>query len=242
MYLYIMGASSGAGKSSVCLGILAHLIGQGHDPARLAYIKPVTQCIKRQAVGFFCRREGIACRDTGSLVFQHGLSQKFIAGETKSSQVFLGEVLAEIHAHGSGKDTVLIDGIGDPSTGSVVGVSNRDVAAALACPVLFVGKPGIGAAIDNTVLCEAFLRAGKVEISGLLYNRIPPLRLAKIRESVSQRLESLFPKTRILGFLPENEQLLQSGDLVGVDSINQWFSSQVDTHQLDQILRRADSR
>ncbi len=146
-YLYVMGAGSGVGKSSICLGILAQLLAAGFTPAQLAYIKPVTQCVIKQPVALFCDQHQIACVDIGPLVFHKGFSRDYIAGLTPSSDTLLAGVMASIHAVAEDKAVVIIDGVGHPAVGSVVGVSNADVAHALPCKVLFVGNAGIGAAI-----------------------------------------------------------------------------------------------
>lgn len=48
-----------------------------------------------------------------------------------------------------GKRLVLVDGVGYPAVGSVAGCSNADVAATLHAPVMIVGRPGVGNAIDR---------------------------------------------------------------------------------------------
>ncbi|MGR9054045.1 MAG: hypothetical protein ACU84J_15495, partial [Gammaproteobacteria bacterium] len=58
-YLYIMGAASGVGKSTICAGLLAWLLTNGYSPGQLAYIKPMTQCVAKQPVGNFCEQTGI---------------------------------------------------------------------------------------------------------------------------------------------------------------------------------------
>jgi dethiobiotin synthetase len=115
--------------------------------------------------------------------------------------VLLAEVLATIVAIGKGKAVVIIDGVGDPSMGSVVGVSNVDVAAALACNVIFVGKPGIGSAIDNTVLCVSFMQYQGLANIGIIYNKIPFPAVAKIKKYVTKRLPELLPGITLLGFI-----------------------------------------
>ena len=172
-YIYVMGSGSGAGKSTVCLGLLAQLITSGLTPSQLAYIKPVTQCIAKQTVALFCEHTKIPCIDIGNLVFRKGFSRDFIDGLTKHSDELMADVVASILAIGKDKNVVIIDGVGDPSVGSVVGVSNVDVALSLPCHVLFVGKPGIGAALDNTVLCVSFMQHKGLTDIGIIYNKIP---------------------------------------------------------------------
>ena len=204
-YLYVMGAESGVGKSTVCLGILAQMLASGFTADQLAYIKPVTQCVAKQPVALFCEQRNISYRDLGSLIFSKGFSKDFIAGLTPGSDALLTEVLAAIIAIGQGKVLVLIDGIGDPSVGSVVGVSNVDIAAALSCRVIFVGKPGIGKAIDNTVLCISFMQQQGLANIGLIYNKIPQTAMTEIRNYLSKRLPELLPDVTLLGFIGNDE-------------------------------------
>lgn len=200
-YLYVMGAESGVGKSTVCLGILAQLLASGFTADQLAYIKPVTQCIEKQPVALFCEQRSITYRDLGSLVFSKGFSKDFIDGLTPRSEELLAEALGAIVAIGRGKAVVIIDGVGDPSVGSVVGVSNVDIAVSLACRVIFVGKPGIGSALDNTALCVSFMQQGGIADIGIIYNKIPLAAMAEIKNYLTKRLPELLPKVTLLGFI-----------------------------------------
>ena len=96
-----MGSESGAGKSTVCMGILAQLLVSGFAPNQLAYIKPVTQCIAKQTVALFCQQTKIPCIDIGNLVFRKGFSRDFIDGLTKRSDELIAEVLASILSIGT---------------------------------------------------------------------------------------------------------------------------------------------
>jgi len=227
-----MGSESGAGKSTVCLGILAQLLASGLAPDRLAYIKPVTQCIAKQAVARFCEQTKIPCLDIGTLVFKKSFSRDFIDGLTKRSDELMADVLASILNLGRDKDVVIIDGVGDPSVGSVVGVSNVDVALSLPCNVLFVGKPGIGAALDNTVLCVSFMQHRGLTNIGVIYNKIPLAAIAEIKKYVSKRFPELLPEVTLLGFIG-NDQIVETQlkDNSSVE-IARWFSSYIDEKAL----------
>src|SRR5674476_1668061 len=95
-YIYVMGSESGAGKSTICLGILAQLLESGLAPNQLAYIKPVTQCIAKQTVALFCEQTKIPYKDIGDLIFKKGCSRDFIDGLTKHSDELMADVLATI--------------------------------------------------------------------------------------------------------------------------------------------------
>ena len=223
-----MGSESGAGKSTVCLGILAQLLESGLAPDRLAYIKPITQCIAKQTVALFCEQTKIPCIDIGNLVFRKGFSKDFIDGLTKRSDELMASVLTSIQSVGKDKDVVIIDGVGDPSVGSVVGVSNADVALSLPCNVIFVGKPGIGAAIDNTVLCVSFMqhKGGLADI-GIIYNKIPLSTFAEIKQYVTKRLPELLPGITLLGFIGKDQIVETHLKNHNSEEIARWFRSYV---------------
>jgi AAA domain len=48
-----------------------------------------------------------------------------------------------------GKRVVIVDGVGYPSVGSICNLSNAHIAQALGSPVLLIGKPGVGDAVDS---------------------------------------------------------------------------------------------
>jgi dethiobiotin synthetase len=231
-YIYVMGSGSGAGKSTVCLGLLAQLLTSGFTPSQLAYIKPVTQCIAKQTVALFCEYTKIPCIDIGNLVFRQGFSRDFIDGLTRHSDELLADVVASILAIGKDKKVVIIDGVGDPSVGSVVGVSNVDVALSLPCHVLFVGKPGIGAALDDTVLCVSFMQHKGLTHIGIIYNKIPLSAFAEIKKYVTKRLPELLPGVTLLGFLAEDPFVETRLKDHSSEAIAQWFSSYIDRKTL----------
>lgn len=221
-YLYVMGVGSGAGKSTVCHGILAQLLTAGYAPGQLAYIKPMTQCLAKQPVAEFCQQAGIACRDIGNLIFKNGFSRDFVDGLTPQADELLKEVLASVLEIGKGKALVIIDGVGDPAVGSIVGVANVDVALSLPCKVIFVGKPGIGAAIDSAVLGVSFMEAKGLKDIGIIFNNIPLEMLAGMTRYVSKRLPECLPDVTLLGFMPRQAA-------ANTDNWGQWLAAYLDT-------------
>ncbi len=227
-----MGSESGAGKSTVCMGILAQLLESGLAPSQLAYIKPVTQCIAKQNVALFCEQTRIPYCDLGVLVFRKGFSRDFIDGLSKRSEELMADILDSILGLGKDKEVVIIDGVGDPSTGSIAGASNVDVALSLPCNVIFVGKPGIGAALDNTVLCVSFMQLKGLKNIGVIYNKIPLSTFAGIKKYITKRLPELLPKITLLGFIgddPVFEAWLKKN---ASKEMAQWLSSYVNERTL----------
>lgn len=70
---------------------------------------------------------------------------------------------------------VMVDGVGYPAVGSICGVSNADLAQALGpkVPILIVGRPGVGDAVDSFNLNATFFRARGLRVLGGVFNRLP---------------------------------------------------------------------
>ena len=93
---------------------------------------------------------------------------------------------------------------------------------------------GIGAAIDDTVLCLAYLQSKGINKVGLIYNKIAPVHLVEIASYVGRRVRKLEPNATLLGFLPENATLQKSPlDYENKEAIMCWFSAAID----DKVFR-----
>lgn len=147
--LLISGDRSSVGKSTFSLFLMASLLQLGFPASSLAYIKPVTQCEAEQPISIFCKKNNISCQGIGPVVFYSGFTRAFLDDTTKSSAELLQDVREAVAQISVGKRVVLVDGVGYPAVGSICGVSNADVAAALNVPVLLVGKSGVGDAVDS---------------------------------------------------------------------------------------------
>jgi len=224
-YFYIMGASSNIGKSTLCEALLSQLLVDGYQPAQLAYIKPMTQCVEKQAVTVFCENKQISHQSIGSLIFNSGFTKDFIRGLTKTSESLLEDILVEIADISKNKEIVIIDGIGGPSTGSVVGVSNVDIARSLDAPVLFIGKAGIGSAIDETILAVNFMQQRGIKNIALVYNKIDSSELDNIKYFLNKRLAELLPNIPVLDFIANHTKLDNRTKLQSAVKISQWFNS-----------------
>lgn len=230
--LFIGGDKSAVGKSTTCLCLLASLLsgvaGAGQtgiarfEPKDLAYIKPVTQCEADTTVTKFCNEVGIECVAIGPVVFFKGFTRSFLAGDSEHTRdEYLEQVRASVAALGLGKRLVLIDGVGYPSVGSICGLSNAEVCHALgqgplrSPPVLLVGKPGVGDAIDSYNLNERYFQSFGVTVLGALFNKLNADRdnyyyVDNCRESIE-----LYFRHKNQDRLARNAARVQAGGAVG---------------------------
>ncbi|EOD30954.1 hypothetical protein EMIHUDRAFT_449603 [Emiliania huxleyi CCMP1516] len=265
----VAGDKSHAGKSTISLGLLGALLEAGYKPAELAYIKPATQCVSSTLTARFCEANGIACVHVGPLVFYRGFTRHFLDEHPDDSVAASAELVqkcaAAVESLSAGKRLTVIDGVGYPSVGSIVGCSSADLAVACGAPVLLVGKSGLGDAIDSFNLCARYFEAQRVPVLGAVFNRVPSSGFYG-REKVSAYFTKYFethrPKQRVYGLLPEASGLdtgaeescsfafkhpevpppagpMSEGDEAAVKAVGQLFADCVDMTALLQDLDAA---
>lgn len=228
--ILIAGDKSHAGKSTVSLGLLGALLEAGISASDIAYIKPATQCVSSTLIARFCETMGIAYEHVGPLVFYRGHTRHLLdeqlnasnstndanvdgihntAAPAGSNQLVL-QCAAAVERISRGKRVTLIDGVGYPSVGSIVGCSSADIAVACRAPVLLVGKAGVGDAIDSFNLCACFFEARRVPVLGAIFNKLSPSGFYGIRmcgEYVRKYMRAARPRQRVYGLLPASEAL-----------------------------------
>jgi hypothetical protein len=209
----VAGDASHCGKSSVSLGLLSVLLND-FAAAELAYIKPATQCVADTLVAKFCQTRGIAYVHIGPVVFYRGMTRECLDGTHPSGKELVAMCAAAVQAIGRGKRVVIVDGVGYPTVGSIVGCSSVDVAVACGAPVLLVGRPGVGDAVDAFNMCAAPFEIRGVTVLGGVFNKLPmsgQYCLEKCRHYVTKFFALHRPGQRCYGFLPISDTLTTLG-------------------------------
>jgi len=170
--IFIAGAVTHVGKTTICLSILAALRKAGFQAHELAYIKPATQCEAPDLLAKWCTMEGIehVSGQNAPLVFYQGFTRSFLAGEQGTSAQWMEKITARVDELAKGRRVIVVDGVGFPAVGSIVGVDNADVAKAARAPVLLVCKSGVGAAVDSFSLNASYFLAKRVPVLGAVFN------------------------------------------------------------------------
>lgn len=102
-------------------------------------------------------------------------------------------------------EMVIYEGTGHPGVGSVVGLSNADVAHSLDAGVIIVVEGGIGSTIDMLNLCLAEFERKEVPIIGVIINKVIPKKIKKVRKYVSKWLDK--KGLCLLGIMPYDKSL-----------------------------------
>eukprot|EP00041_Stephanoeca_diplocostata_P040794 m.1640904 g.1640904 ORF g.1640904 m.1640904 type:complete len:331 (+) comp44288_c0_seq1:231-1223(+) len=211
--IFVAGSSSGSGKSTVSLALLGALLrSKLYTADQLAYIKPATQGIQTTLTAKFCKSMGIACQHVGPVVFYRGFTHAFLEGKTPTSAELLASVEREVERISKDKSITIIDGVGYPAVGSVVGCSNAHIAAVTNASVLVVGKEGVGDAIDSFNLCASYFEAQAVPVIGTIINRISSDNYKRTTTYVPKYFAQFRPRQSVFGFVRECEAMQANHD------------------------------
>jgi len=174
--IYLAATGQNRGKTTLSLGLLAALMDRG---LATGFIKPVGQ---RTAL-----LEGVPVDEDAILVKQvfglpdppssispvhipRGFTKAFINGDVVED---LGaRIRAGYAAVSVGRDFLLVEGTGHAGVGSVIGLSNVDVAAMLGARALIVSEAGVGRPIDEIVLNRALFARHGVDVVGAIVNKV----------------------------------------------------------------------
>jgi uncharacterized protein len=174
--LYLAATGMNRGKTTFALGLFAALRDRGLD---VGFIKPVGQ--RYDVVdGVPADEDAILVRTVFGLPdpldamspvhIPRGFTRAFIAGEVVQdlpSRIRRGHGIVS-----EGRNTLLVEGTGHAGVGSVIGLSNADVAAMLQAPALIISEAGVGRPIDEIVLNRALFARHGVEVVGAIVNKV----------------------------------------------------------------------
>ncbi|MFH1995948.1 MAG: AAA family ATPase [Candidatus Omnitrophota bacterium] len=119
--------------------------------------------------------------------------------------VFINTIKRSYGALRKKHDFIVVEGTGHAGVGSVIDMSNADVAALLRTKVVIVTHGGVGRSIDEIMLNFASFRAKKVEVLGVIINKVRKDKYEKVDHLVRKALRK--KNIRVLGVIPFEEAL-----------------------------------
>lgn len=201
--LYVAATGMNVGKTSFILGLIHNLRKRGID---VGYLKPVShrhidvdgETISEDA--HLIRRTfdlPFPPETMGPCIIKRGLTARYIQGNMKS---FMPKIIKAYRRIEEKSDLVIIEGAGHAGVGSVIDLSNGDVARMLGAPVLILGTGGIGSTIDSVMLNKSLFDLKKCPVIGFVVNKVQREKYDKVSSLLSK--ESLKRNIPVFGFLP----------------------------------------
>lgn len=207
--IYIAATSQHVGKTTCTLGIVAALKRKG---VNVGYCKPVGQefvdlgdlKVDKDAL-LFSRMMNfpLSAELHSPVIVGQGITQAYL--DNPSSFDFSDRILRAAQTLHQQHEVVVYEGTGHPGVGSVIDLSNADVATLIDSPVVMVVEGGIGNTIDRLNANLALFRERKAPLLGVILNKVLPDKIDKVRHYVGRKLEQM--GIPLLGILPYDDTL-----------------------------------
>jgi BioD-like phosphotransacetylase family protein len=208
--VYIAATSQHVGKTTMTLGLLAALKNQNLN---VGYCKPLGQQylevdgkrVDKDAVLFADCMDFELDADTHSpVILGPGDTADYI--ENPKPGFFVKKILKSAETLRERHEMVIYEGTGHPGVGSVVDLSNAEVAKQLESEVILVLEGGIGNTLDRLSLCKAVFDQAGVKIIGVIINKVHAKKMDKVRHYLEIALKKW--DIELLGIIPYDEVLV----------------------------------
>jgi BioD-like phosphotransacetylase family protein len=207
--IFIAATMQNDGKTTVSLGLIAALKKRF---GRVGFIKPIGQRYLMEQ-GYKVDEDsvlieevfGIKCniKDMSPVAIEKGFTERYI--EKGSDEDYAKLIEASYDRIAKENDLVIIEGTGHAGVGSVFDLSNANVAKLLDANVILISSGGVGKPIDEVMLNKALFDKEKVNIAGIVVNKVLPEKYEKISRLVRMGLEK--KALPVLGVLPYQKVL-----------------------------------
>lgn len=202
--VFISSIYQNAGKTTIALGLYKVFTEKG---LATAFMKPVGQqtvTVHAHDIDkdtylmgevYHCRRQ---YKEMSPVTIGPGFTEKYILDPQR--EALRGRIEKSFKNLTKNKDAIIIEGTGHAGVGSVIDLSNADVAAMLGSKVIIVSEGGIGRSIDEIMLNKALFDLKQVDILGVIINKVLPDKYEKIKKILSHGLQR--KGIRVLGVIP----------------------------------------
>jgi len=231
--IYITGFRQHAGKTVVCLGLLS-MLSKIISPEKLGYLKPVGQELVTLSDGSKVDKDAKIIERFGGIPdldmnyvspvrLGSGFTKDFLDSSDMiaDSRMLQDSITTAVKAL-AGKQIIIAEGTGHPGVGSIVGLSNANVANQIGAEIIFLSDGGIGKALDTLEVDLSYFLFKKSRVRGVIFNRLIPDKIPTLKQYITekllnQRFGSIGGHLRILGFLPQIDTMANPSMRVIVD-------------------------
>ena len=208
--IYVAATSQHVGKTTCTLGLVSTLQNRGVD---VGYCKPVGQEFVDLGELRVDKDALLFSEIIGFELFDH-LHSPVILGKgattgylrDPAAHTYAADIKNAARQLQASHEMVVYEGTGHPGVGSVVDLSNAQVAKSLDARVMMVVEGGIGSTIDRLHMCTSLFREIDVEIAGVVINKCLPEKIDTVRRYVGGWLQDR--GLSIIGAIPYDKTLL----------------------------------
>ena len=154
--------------------------------------------------------------DMSPVLIPRNYTKQFIDGEI-TAQAQADAIEASYARLAADSNAVLLEGTGHVGVGSIVDMSNSQVAALVGADVVLVANGGLGSAFDDLELNHALLRQHGVGVRGVVINKVLPEKEGMMRDYFGRLIEGRWG-VPLLGVVP-NLPLLAKPTLSDIEGV-----------------------
>lgn len=232
--IFIAATGQHVGKTTATLGLVANFRQRGFVTG---YCKPMGQKYVEVGNGEVADKDAVLFAETigfemiprvhSPVIILPGLTRKYITQPEQFN--FRERILYAANQLEATCDLVVYEGTGHPGVGSVVDLSNAQVAKMLGSGVLMIVEGGIGNTIDRMNMSLALFREENVPVLGVLVNKVRAEKFEDIQFHLHKRLGEM--GIPLLGVMPYDETL----SFPIMEAVNQAVEGKVilNEHRLD---------
>ncbi len=210
--IYIAATSQHIGKTTSTLGLVKLLKKKGYN---VGYCKPVGQeGVLNESTGVYADKDAVLFAQVmefemepqihSPVILGPGATQQYL--DNPSNYDFEGDIFRAAEILEKKHEIIIFEGTGHPGVGSVVNLSNAEVAQKLGASVILVVEGGVGNTIDRLNLSLSLFREQKVPIIGVIVNKVLIDKLDKVKHYVGIKLKEW--GIPLLGVMPYDKTLL----------------------------------
>lgn len=203
------------GKTTITLGMVHALLKQGR---RIAYQKPVGQQtvpvedngttlqIDRDVDVFKHLWPNLigSFSDCSPVAFPPAFTRYVLDGK-ETADALRGRCVSSFERLLDEAEYIVVEGTGHIGVGSIVGLNNAQVAAALGLDCVMVAPGGLGMSFDLLSINLALLEKHGVKLKGVVLNRVEPEKADMVRHYYTKALKGI--GAPLLGVVPNDKSL-----------------------------------
>jgi len=197
-----------SGKSAVTMALAMKLKDNDY---KISYMKPVGNIIV-DSNGVLTDDDALTMKrvlgldeslhDMAPILFTYRLLDDTLEGKEKP---LAGKLESTFRKVSEDKDIMVLEGAGDMSGGSVLGLSDFEVARMTGSKILLVARYCDDFAV-NRIVTYMKLMPGDVELVGIVFNNIGPHFINFVKEKVVPYFEKR--NVKVLGVIPQDKALM----------------------------------
>lgn len=211
--IFVAATGQHVGKTTLCLGLIAGL--KKRYPS-VGFIKPVGQQHVKIDTDITVDKDVILFKkhfsmttswnDMSPVIIPSGFTRNFLDGKFSEKEM-LETIDASFQKISSENDYTIVEGTGHVGVGTIVNISNANVASRLGLDMVLIASGGLGSAHDELALNINLCRQQGVRVRGVILNRV----LDDKREMILDYFPKSLKKWGIplIGCIPYNEFLSQ---------------------------------